>query len=209
MGLVRICFLLVLTAILLAACNSPSAPSTSDNVASFLPLHVGNIWTYDEKAPSYMAVIDKRIIDTMRHPDGSLLYAYNEDVRVNNPSPSPPITAYHTCHDDAVYMYYFAKDSSIGSFIFPKVPLLKGPLVVGNNWICNWGSYVDSFSIVSVGYSSFKGNTVYTVSVVQISPSVIDTSWYGEGIGLLKRRMHSLQDGGIWSWDLESYNIVQ
>jgi hypothetical protein len=89
MRLAEIISTLTLLALLFGACNHSSSPDNPpaycQDISAYLPMDIGNIWNYRYDSGVERAIIQKRILDTLRHTDGSLLFAYNEDVKVNNP----------------------------------------------------------------------------------------------------------------------------
>jgi hypothetical protein len=139
MRLTKIISFLALIALLFGACNHSSSPDNPpaypQDISAYLPLHIGNIWNYRYDIGTERALIQKRILDTLRHTDGSLLFTYNEDVKVNNPPPNPSISGYNVYHDGTIYSYNSSTDTYLGGIPTSKVPLLKEPLRVENSWI--------------------------------------------------------------------------
>jgi hypothetical protein len=205
--------ILALSAFLFGACNHSSSPDDPpayhQDISAYLPLHIGNIWNYRYDSGTEKAIIQKRVLDTLRHTDGSLLYAYNEDVQVNNPPQNPSFSGYNIYNDGTIYSYNSSNDSLLGGISASKAPLLKEPLQVGNSWIYSDYQHVDTSAIAFVWPSSFNDTVTDTVVlVVRRSDVVVDSSWYGRGVGLLKRRLHSFSgDSGVM-WDLENYTLA-
>ncbi len=204
----------VIVVVLFEACNNSSAPenprTSSQDISAYLPLHIGNTWEYSFDNGSERAVIEKKILDTLRHTDGSLLFAYNEDVKVNNPPPNPWISGYNVYRNSTIYSYNSPTETYLGVVPTSKVPLLKGPLNVGYSW-----AYSDSqsFAIAYTGPYSFDTTTIDTAVLVvrRSGTAYVDSSWFGRDIGLLKKRIHyfSQWDTTRTTWDLRSYLIVR
>jgi hypothetical protein len=192
--------------------SESSLPAPQD-VSGYLPLNLGNAWTYrtqsvnvlpthrDTTLPRYQ---EERILYSLRDGDGSLLYAFTDDVTVTNPPGTPGVSGYYGYAEDALTLSY----SPSGGF---KLPLLKGPILVGTTWLSG-GQEPDTLTIAAIDSGSFHGVPIdAVVLVVRHSTISADSSWYAHGIGLLRRRL-TMGDGvpGEYihvSWDLEDYTL--
>jgi hypothetical protein len=83
-------------------------------------------------------------------------------------------------------------------------------LHVGNQWIYIEYQLVDTSTIAFVGPLSFIDTVTDTVVlVVRRSDVAVDSSWFGRGIGLLKRRIHTFGIASSVTWDLEDYTLTK
>lgn len=209
--LVWIITTIALTVFLLESCKqSPTGENPvpiPQDISAYLPLKTGNVWTYRMVSSTERADIQKRILDSVRHADGTLLYAFNEDVQVNNPPANPPATGYNASHDGEIHLYYSASDPLASPYV-----MLKGPILFGTSWLWRSSQLTDTLTIESIDPGSFNGVPIDTVVlVVRRSAIARDSSWYGRGVGLLKRRLTSWVNGPgtnfYASWDLEDYTL--
>ncbi|HEY9164676.1 MAG TPA: hypothetical protein VIS48_00795 [Candidatus Kryptonia bacterium] len=181
-----------------------------DEVSFYLPLKIGNTWTYNVEGilngMHTFFQLRVRINDTLRHSDGSLLFShgeyFNEEIRGD--SLKQYVTGYYTIRDRTIYNYNSASDSDLYHRPTYAVPLLKAPLAVGNEWEYDRDERVSSYRIASIGQLTFRGTPIDSVVlVVGHWSDVVDSSWYAPGIGLLKecvgnskdfRKVSTLQD---------------
>jgi hypothetical protein len=174
-------------------------------------LKVGNAWTYREQSVNVLPTHrdtslprhqQKRILYSLRDVDGSLLYAFSDDVTVTNPPGYPSVSGYNGYTEDALTLCYFPSAAV-------RSVLLKGPILAGTSWFSG-SRPPDTLTIAAVDSGSFHGVPIdAVVVVVRHSTISADSSWYAHGIGLLKRRL-TMGDGvpGEYirvSWDLEDY----
>lgn len=185
-----------LPAILIPARLQDVQPPSTSSVCSYMPLAIGNSWTYSVRGAagenkSVWFGYERQITDTVRDSNGSLLYAFKNYY---NGSHRPgPIDGYYACTDGAIYWSFAVYDSQWTRKPAPEVPILRSPLVVGNAWRFVYNdTTITNYTIASIGPLKFNGTHIDSVVlVVAVSNWGTDSSWYCRGIGLLKRRRES------------------
>jgi hypothetical protein len=193
-----------------SACEDSSVNTLTSNhlvdfgtydVSAYMPLALGNQWIYHYEGFE-RAVLDRQILDSLRAPNGLLMYGYSEPVQTVLPDTLRAIEGYIGINGGTLY---FAGNRS--GLPGPMVPYLSTPIVVGRLWAASVSSVQDSFRIVSVQPELFNNQMIDTVVVVRRTHgTMIDSIAFARGVGLLRQSTSS--DWGMFTRSLDSYSLA-
>jgi hypothetical protein len=157
------------------------------DIAAYMPLSMGNRWIYDHRTIGEIAVIDRRIKDSLRISTPLLMFSYGEDVLVTPPATTLPTAGYYGHRGGTIYV-----TDVRGPQLCPLFPLLTSPIVVNHTWWTDAWSQRDTFRIVSVSSGSFNNQNIDTVVAVQRwHASFVDTTWFARTVGIIKEVSYS------------------
>jgi hypothetical protein len=170
------------------------------NISSYLTLSISNRWIYNYYSRSENAILDRRIIDTLRVSNQLLMFSYAEDVLVNPPATNRQIAGYYGYQGGTIYY-----SDLRGPQVCSPFPLLASPIVEDHTWWTDsWGQR-DSLKIVSVSSGSFNSQNIDTVVAVRRwHEHWVDTTWFARTIGIIKEASYS---SGVLlvTWQLNSF----
>jgi len=144
------------------------------DISTYMPLAIGNRWIYDYRTQAEIAVLDRRIKDSLRVSEQLLMFSYGEDVLVNPPSTSIRTTGYYGHRGGTIYVV-----DSRGPQSCPLFPLLASPIIVNHTWWTEAWGYCDTLKIISVSSGKFNNQWIDTiVAVRRWHEGFVDTTWY-------------------------------
>ena len=156
------------------------------DISKYMPLSVGNRWIYEYDNSSEHAVLDRRMKDSLHDSHQLLLFSYTEDVLVTTPPLSLPIAGYYGYQGGTLYYV-----DSRGPDISPRLPSLASPITIGHMWWTDAMGYRDSFQVIGVTLDSVNSQSIDTiVSVRRWNEGLVDTTWFGRTMGILKEASH-------------------
>jgi hypothetical protein len=175
---------------------------------AYFPLAVGNYWEYDVSGLLETS-FRWTVIDTIRHTDGSLLYAFHQ-----NEHPDTCIYYYYTVHDDGVYFYSGPTDTTEDRqgqrYPTVKRKILEMEMDNTSEWLTYDfpTSIPDTFRLVT-GLKLHLGDYYFknVILVVRNRTFSIDSLYYEKGVGLLRG---VYQDRSGWPTqviEIEDYSI--
>ena len=166
--------------------NQPETDFGTYDISKYMPLSLGNRWIYENDNSTEHAVLDRRMKDSLRDPNQLLFFSYTEDVLVATPPPNLAIAGYYGYRGGTLY-----SADSRGVDISPRLPLLASPIKVGHMWWTDVVGYRDSFQVISVAVDSINSQSIDTiVSVRRWNEGLVDTTWFGRTMGILKEASH-------------------
>jgi hypothetical protein len=200
---VVIIFLGIIT---LISCGTVENLESVNPVYSYLPLNTANKWLYKLQSDTSRMLVENNIKNNVRHSDGTILWGYNQNDQIivgdeegdyivfESLREENHIRGYYGYRDSAIY-YYSLTDESIGYDGKPncvKIPLLKSPLEVGNQWTSENGfksriAYKGPIIVRSISYPN-------TVLVTTNHQNRIDSIWYSENVGIIKKIQYVATD---------------
>jgi hypothetical protein len=186
--------------VLLSTCESASKP-IGDNSESGIraeanahfPSEIGASWIYEQSGAEF-AVLEKRIVDTVRHSDGTLLSVSHEGI-LGFPN-NEYVEIYYGNREGDIYWYTGTSDVSEDRFgnSFPTIKRLIVPdsLFPGKQWAtndfpesANPGQHLfEIFQIPEIEVDGFLYSDVFLI--VDQAAMHIDSSYYSRDIGLIK-----------------------
>jgi hypothetical protein len=179
-------------------------------IDKYIPMKIGNKWEYSYNTGSEIAVIERILKNNIIHEDGSNIWGYSEAVKLVIPNPDEPIVGYYTTKTEGLYYYSFPKDTIIPgtNILCSKQLILKSPVKVGTQWESFKGAVSHIASIDDIQIL----NKIYpkTALVITENGANIDSCWYSENIGLVKRVFHLLigqPDSLVTKWELRDYSL--
>jgi hypothetical protein len=175
---------------------------------AYFPLAIGNYWEYDL---SGIAETSFRwtVIDTIRHTDGSLLYAYHQ-----NDHPDTCIFYYYTIHEDGVYFYSGPTDTT-EDCQGQKYPTIKRKILeMEMDDTSEWLTYdfptstPDTFTVTTglilhVNDYYFKN----VILVVRNRTYHIDSLYYEKYVGLVRGVYHDRSGWPRQIIEIEEYSV--
>jgi len=171
-------------------------------IASFMPLAIGNQWIYVYDSPFEHAILDMHMKDSLYISGPLLLFGYSEDVQVATPPQNSAIAGYLGYRGGTVYSVAVQ-----GFTLASKIPLLASPIIVGHTWWTDAAGYRDSFEIISTNPGQFGDRAIDTVVCVRWwNDFSVDSMWFARSVGLLR---HTTTRGSYRSTkQLNSFTIA-
>ena len=159
----------------------------------YLPLNSTNRWTYQLWGDNYINQIENNIISSKRHPDGTILWGYDQinqwtdgNVIFEYLDERNKIRGYYGYRDSAIY-YYSTAGETFDKYGHPfvKIVLLKSPAEVGNQWTSENGfksriAYKGLIIIQSISYPN-------AVLITTDHHNQTDSVWYSKNVGIVKK----------------------
>ncbi len=188
-------FTLFYLSILIISCETSKKITTPNDTEQtyvskpnpYFPLQIGNSWIYNGDNGTEITIIEKIIVDTLRHTDGTLLYTYREGL-LGFPN-NDYLEFYYGNREGNILWYSGSTDTSEDSqgTLFPTVKreFIIDSLFVGQEWITydfpNSGQHI--FKVLSQGDLEVNGVLYSNVFMVTHNS---DSLYYAKDIGLIK-----------------------
>lgn len=189
--------------------NEIAGPVEEIRGSDYFPLNTGNFWRYDVEHMGRFSVLFSTI-DTVSHPDGALLYIYQQDDLEDS------------CH----FKYYADLDGGIYQYSGPgdtiecfgqRAPTVKWKILGSLLWDgCEWMTQTrpsadpDTFE-VHTGFEIYGDGNIFPdcILVVKRSSYNVDSLFYARGVGLVKAiyRSRDLLDAVFMN--IDEYSVEQ
>jgi hypothetical protein len=186
---------------------SVAAQKTKAPARDYFPMRVGDSWTYrNDEGDSEFTV---KVLKEEKQPDGSVRYLLEKQAGIQIQSWYSKVDGWVLMHGES-----YVGQEGVQAKYEPARRFLKNPLVAGAEW--NWKgksvTYTDVIEsngvtgpeVVKVPAGTFKAMKIVS-KVADADAAMTKTSWYAEGVGLIK----STSEGrGIkYGWQLADYSF--
>jgi hypothetical protein len=180
---------------------------------SYFPLQLGNSWIYDYNTDTEMAIVKIFIIDSLRHTDGTLLFAFKEGVVG---SPTSEYGEYYYGNNNGNIWYCSAATEFIEDDLGNRIPtikteFLKDSLYINLEWLSYYYSYTEQDTFTVISHDSLVVNGIKFPDVYLITrdrAQGVDSIYYAEAIGMIKRVMYDMiNNRKHFEYKLREYHV--
>jgi hypothetical protein len=186
---------------------SAAAPKPKPAAGDYFPLQVGDSWTY--RSASGDTEYSLKVLGEEKQADGTIRYLVEKVAGAKVHTLFSKASGWVLMHSER-----YPEHEGLEAKYEPARQYLQNPLVAGSKWEWNGKDYTQTevresnkvvgFENIIVPAGKFRAMKVVT-KVASTTAPLTRTTWYADGVGLIKSMSESGQIN--YGWELKDYSF--